>query len=160
MTTLTVNLTRSVSMSDPAGMAQARPELEALVDEVRLLWNALVRRGEALHRREPLSMGMRAVLEFLRAHGPGSVPAVARRRGVSRQHIQVLANALLAQGLVEAVANPAHRRSPLLCLTAKGERTIDRMRRREAAVLADVPLTPSELHRARATLRTLRRSLG
>lgn len=140
-------------------MAIPRPELEALLDEVRLLWNTLVRRGETLHRREPLTMGMRAVLEFLRRSGPASVPAIARARGVTRQHIQALVNPLVELGLVVAAPNPAHRRSPLMRLTAKGERCIDRMRRREAAVLGAVPVARSELARATETLRVLRRSL-
>jgi DNA-binding MarR family transcriptional regulator len=134
-------------------------ELEALIDEVRLLWNALVRRGEALHAREPVTMGMRAVLEFLARNGPTPVPAIARRRGVSRQHVQALVNPLLERGLVEATANPAHRRSPRIRLTAKGERTIERMRRRETALLGGVRLGAGELRRAAATLRALRRSL-
>jgi DNA-binding MarR family transcriptional regulator len=141
-------------------VAVARPELEGLIDEVRLLFNTLVRRGEALHAREPVTMGMRAVLEFLKRNGPTSVPAIARSRGVTRQHIQSLVNPLLEHGLVEAAANPAHRRSPLMLLTAKGERTIDRMRRREASVLGDVRLAAAELRSAAATLRALRRSLG
>lgn len=140
-------------------MAAQRPELEALIDEVRLLWNTLVRRGEALHRREAVTLGMRAVLEYLRRSGPASVPSIARARGVTRQHIQALVNPLLEAGLVEAVPNPAHRRSRLMRLTAKGERTIDRMRGREAGVLGGVAVAPTELARAADTLRALRRSL-
>lgn len=140
-------------------MAAPQPELEALIDEVRLLWNTLVRRGETLHRREALTMGMRAVLEFLRRSGPASVPSIARARGVTRQHIQALVNPLVDAGLVEAAPNPAHRRSPLIRLTAKGERSIDRMRRREAQVLGVVAVARPELARAAETLRALRRSL-
>ena len=136
-------------------MAAPQPELEALIDEVRLLWNTLVRRGETLHRREALTMGMRAVLEFIARNGPTPVPAIARRRGVSRQHVQALVNPLLERDLVEATANPAHRRSPRIRLTAKGERTIGRMRRREAAVLSEIRLGAGELRRAAATLRAV-----
>ena len=85
-------------------------------------------------------MGMRAVLEFLRRNGPATVPTIARSRGVSRQHIQALVNLLLGQHLAEAADNPAHRRSLLVQLTAKGAQTIDRMRRREAAVLGETEI--------------------
>ena len=129
---------------------------EQLIEEVRLLWNTLVQRGDRLHQREELTMGMRAVLEFLRRNGPTAVPAIARARRVTRQHIQALVNPLLERGLVACVANPAHRRSPLIQLTARGERTIDRMRGREAAVLGDVPLSRAQLQRAAETLRALR----
>ena len=145
-----------------AGRAEdVTKERELVIDEVRLLWNALVRRGEALHADEPLTMGMRAILEFLLRNGPTTVPDVARRRGVTRQHVQALVNPLLEEGLVEAVENPAHRRSPLMRLTARGERTIRRMRRREAAVLdeADPGLSRGELQRTASALRRIRRAL-
>ena len=135
--------------------------LEELIDEVRLLWNALVQRGERLHAGEELSMGRRAVLEFLAKNGPATVPEIARRRRVSRQHIQALVNPLLDAALVAAAANPAHRRSVLLRLTGAGERKLERMKRREALFVrrADPPLAEVELHRAAETLRTLRSSL-
>ena len=136
-------------------------DLDRLIDEVRLLWNALVRRGERLHEREAVTMGMRAVLEFLVRHGPTAVPAIARQRGVTRQHIQALVNPLLEAKLVEAVDNPAHRRSALLRLTAAGERTIIRMRRREGEALRGVTQGPSrgDLRRAAATLRSVREEM-
>ncbi len=135
-----------------------RKESEFVIDEVRLLWNALIRRGEHLHQSEPLTMGMRAILEFLLRNGPTTVPNIARSRGVSRQHVQALVNPLVEQRLVKAADNPAHRRSPLMQLTARGERTIERMRGREAAVLddADLDLSPAEMHRTAAALRRIR----
>jgi len=136
-------------------------ERELVIDEVRLFWNALVRRGQDLHADESLTMGMRAILEFLLRNGPTTVPNVARRRGVTRQHVQALVNPLLEDGLVEAVENPAHRRSPLMRLSARGESTIRRMRRREAAVLdeADAGLSRTELQRTASALRRIRRAL-
>lgn len=52
--------------------------------------------------------------------GPQTVPAIARSRPVSRQHIQKLADELAAEGLVEFVDNPEHKRSKLMRLTAAG----------------------------------------
>jgi DNA-binding MarR family transcriptional regulator len=145
----------------PAPAPDAIEPLERVVDEVRLLWNALVRAGEDLHAREGLTMGMRAILEFLQRHGPGTVPNVARRRGVTRQHVQALVNPLLERRLVRARDNPAHRRSPLIELTAAGRRTIERMRRREAAVFRQVApgLAAAELRRTAGTLAALRAAL-
>jgi DNA-binding MarR family transcriptional regulator len=135
--------------------------LESLIDEVRLLWNTLVQRGEHLHAAEPISMGMRAVLEFLGRHGPTSVPNIARSRRVSRQHIQVQVNALTQEGCVELRANPAHKRSSLVALTRRGERTLARMREREAAVFAEAEIeaSPARLERAARTLRAVREAL-
>ncbi|MEZ4216331.1 MAG: MarR family transcriptional regulator [Myxococcota bacterium] len=135
--------------------------LDELIDEVRLLWNALVQRAERLHRGSGVTVAMRAVLEFLARAGPTSVPHVARARRVSRQHIQAIANALVERGLVATDANPAHRRSPLLRLTPKGARAIARMQDREQTTLAAAApvATPAELARAAATLRKVRGAL-
>ncbi|MGW8813432.1 MarR family winged helix-turn-helix transcriptional regulator [Gordonia terrae] len=51
---------------------------------------------------------------------PMTVPQIARRLGVSRQHILRLTNALADEGLVEPVVNPDHKTSPLLELTPAG----------------------------------------
>jgi DNA-binding MarR family transcriptional regulator len=145
----------------PAAVAKVSPvekELETVIDEVRLLFNTLVQRGEALHARDSVTMGMRAVLEFLANNGATTVPNIARSRRVSRQHIQALVNPLLEIGLVRAVSNPSHKRSPLMALTGRGERKIQQMRSREARVFehGDVGLTPAQLRRVAEGLCTLR----
>jgi DNA-binding MarR family transcriptional regulator len=142
-------------------MSNDTAPLEAVFDEVRQLWNRLVEVGEALHAREPVTLGMRAVLEALLAKGPSSVPALARARHVTRQHIQTLANALLEQGLVQAGGNPAHRRSPLLALTTSGQTLIRRMKAREAERLRPLGrrFPASDLQRTAALLRALREAL-
>lgn len=53
--------------------------------------------------------------------GPLTVPQIAQMRPTSRQRMQRLANELAAEGLVEFVDNPNHRRSKLVRLTPKGE---------------------------------------
>jgi DNA-binding MarR family transcriptional regulator len=52
--------------------------------------------------------------------GPLTVPQIAEMRPTSRQRMQRLADELAAEGLVEFVDNPSHRRSKLVRLTAKG----------------------------------------
>jgi DNA-binding MarR family transcriptional regulator len=66
--------------------------------------------------------GTWGLMRSLARGGPQTVPELARARPVARQHIQKLANELAAEGLVEFVDNPRHRRSKLLKLTASGER--------------------------------------
>ena len=53
--------------------------------------------------------------------GPLTVPQIAQMRPTSRQRMQRLADELAADGLVEFVDNPKHRRSKLVRLTRKGD---------------------------------------
>lgn len=53
--------------------------------------------------------------------GPLTVPQIAQMRPTSRQRMQRLANELAAEGLVEFVDNPRHRRSKLVRLTPEGD---------------------------------------
>lgn len=65
------------------------------------------------------------MMRTLRVEGPLTVPDLARRRPVARQHIQKVANDLALQGLIEFADNPRQRRSKLLRLTPQGERMFD-----------------------------------
>ena len=53
--------------------------------------------------------------------GPLTVPQIAQMRPTSRQRMQRLADELAAEGLVEFIDNPKHRRSKLVRLTRKGD---------------------------------------
>ena len=52
--------------------------------------------------------------------GPLTVPQIAEMRPTSRQRMQRLADELAAEGIVEFIDNPKHRRSKLVQLTRKG----------------------------------------
>jgi DNA-binding MarR family transcriptional regulator len=136
--------------------------VEELLDQVRLTWHVTVQAAERLHADEPITLGMRAVLELLARSGATAVPEMARSRHVTRQHIQALVNELLALRLVSLADNPAHRRSALVELTPDGRRTIERMKRRERRLFERLALRarPDEVRRAAATLRALREALG
>ena len=86
---------------------------------------------------------------------PLTVPQVARRLGVSRQHILRLTNELTADGLVEPIANPDHKTSPLLRLTPDGESTLAAIN--QAALQSNNAirheLTPARLAELRSLLR-------
>jgi DNA-binding MarR family transcriptional regulator len=137
-------------------------QIVELLDEVRLLFNRAAQVVEELHHGERVTAGMRAVLEALDRAGSAPVPEIARRRQVSRQHIQVLVNALLAEELISTQDNPAHRRSPLVQLTPAGALMIRRMKKREQRYLArlEVAVGPGEFARARRTLENLREAMG
>ena len=110
--------------------------------------NALAEEGGGI------GVATRAVLERLDEAGPETVPQTARALGFRRQFIQRLVDELLARGLAERVPNPAHRRSPLLRLTASGAGTMARVRAREAAALREVaaPLSDAEVATFRAVM--------
>jgi DNA-binding MarR family transcriptional regulator len=137
-------------------------EIETLIDEVRLLWNALVQYGDRLHEAEPVTMGMRAVLEFLSKNGSMTVPKIARARRVSRQLIQGFVNELIAHDFVRTKSNPLHKRSSLIVLTPSGTRKIRSMRRKEGQLLAntDLGLSASRLRDLSEGLRTVRAAIG
>src|SRR5215472_6495101 len=65
--------------------------------------------------------------------GPLTVPQIAQMRPTSRQRMQRLADELEAEGLVEFIDNPKHRRSRLVQLTRKGD---ERFRELQARLLA------------------------
>lgn len=56
-----------------------------------------------------------------------TVPQIARRLGVSRQHILRLTTELVGEGLVETVTNPDHKTSPLLKLTPTGAEVLSKI---------------------------------
>jgi len=137
-------------------------EIVAVLDEVRLLAHRAVQVNERLHGTEPVTASGRAVLEQLHRSGPASVSAIARQRGVTRQHIQTLVNTLLEHRLVTAGDNPAHRRSPLITITPAGTRLIRRMTERELRYLSRLRLrlADRDLARTRRTLAALRDAIG
>lgn len=143
-----------------AGAVEA--SVGALLDEVRMLFHRTVQVAEELHAGEPVTLGMRAVLESVFRQGPASVPQIARRRLVTRQHIQSLVNGLQEHGLVVLEPNPAHRRSALVALSPAGRRLIERMLRREAGFYSGMNLDvgPEAIGQAARTLARVRRGMG
>ncbi|SMX25066.1 MarR family winged helix-turn-helix transcriptional regulator [Boseongicola aestuarii] len=103
----------------------------------------------------------RDVLDFLVFEGAATVPQIARSRGVSRQHIQKRADALVEKGLAEFVENPAHKSSRLLEASIKGERTHATASRGEAKVLQQLSgkISPKDIETARAVFRTIAKAV-
>src|SRR5579871_4207071 len=105
-------------------MATWQPDLAPLVSRIPRLYFLLRAFGEALHADLGVTTAMRGVMTSLAGVGPRTVPELARERPVSRQHIQAVVNELMTAGLVQATANPAHRRSQLIGLTDQGQRVL------------------------------------
>lgn len=90
---------------------------------------------------------MRAVLDMLRLSGPMTVPQMGRAQALSRQFVQRMVNDAAEHGFIEAVPNPAHRRSSLITLTDAGRVVIEAVIAREHGLLAQVggELTQAEV---------------
>ena len=94
-----------------------------IIRKLRRLFRALTAQRDETLKRFGLSGAERTVLEFLYPDAALTVPQIARRFRVSRQHIQVNVNSLGDKGLLLQTENPDHARSPLLRLTNKGVTT-------------------------------------
>jgi DNA-binding MarR family transcriptional regulator len=110
---------------------------------IRRLFRAMAARADQYLAEAELTAADRAVMEFLTTSDALSVPEIARRYNVSRQHIQVTVNALLSKGLLRSIDNPKHKRSRLVRLSSLGRDSFAEIRRNETTlieeVFADIP---------------------
>ncbi|HTE51256.1 MAG TPA: MarR family transcriptional regulator [Kofleriaceae bacterium] len=133
-------------------------EVRAVVDETIALYHRLRWVADRMHGDEARSAARRGVLRGLVRYGAQTVPALARRRFVTRQYMQEVVDALEVAGLIERLPNPRHVRSRLVRATARGEalaRRMDEMDHRalSAAVgsiaARDLQVTARTLHALR-----------
>ena len=76
--------------------------------------------------------------------GPLTVPQIAQMRPTSRQRMQRLANELAAEGLVEFIGNPKHRRSKLVRLTPQGDACYRELNARLLSIASTMGVALSE----------------
>lgn len=140
--------------------AKAAPEsaFNLLVDETVMLYRRLNIVAEDVHHRGEMSGGYRGILRILKAEGPLTVPQMARKRAVSRQHIQMLVNRLATDNFVQTISNPANKRSPLVALTARGGQFVEEMDQREAKLLlkSELGLSEQQIREAAHSLKIIR----
>lgn len=129
-----------------------------LFDETTALFHRLRAAAAQAHGQGELTAARRGILLSLEQHGPSTVPALARMRPVSRQHVQSVVDGLLADGLVQTRPNSAHRRSNLIALTAGGQALLGRIHSRERKLLAGIAwkVTPRSVKAAASVLRQVR----
>ena len=89
--------------------------------------------------------------------GPLTVPQIAEMRPTSRQRMQRLADELAADGHVEFIDNPKHRRSKLVRLTRKGDAHYRELNRRLLAIASTmgVGLSKGDIRRTTEIVRQL-----
>jgi DNA-binding MarR family transcriptional regulator len=112
-------------------MNTAAHDLTSAAQDIRRCFQLLRTIADALHEEHGVTASMRAVMEHLAAHGATTVPQIARQKFVTRQHIQMIVDGLLARGLVTLKENVAHKRSPLVALSEQGAKLFDLMRAKE-----------------------------
>src|SRR5438093_294379 len=109
--------------------------LEALFAEVNALAIQLRKPAGFIEPDESLPVVGRSILQILDRHGLQTVPQIARLHASSRQNIQILVNRLAAEGWVEFMTNPAHKRSDLVRLTERGQNLVAAVAERTAGFL-------------------------
>jgi DNA-binding MarR family transcriptional regulator len=135
-------------------------EYQRLVADLFEVAGALRRDGEATARRAGQTQARWQVM-WIAATGELTVPAIARRLGVTRQNVQRIAHELVADGLATFAENPDHRRSPLMLLTPRGREILDEINRVASRrnLQAAAELGDDGTRRLRDLLDDLRRAL-
>lgn len=129
-------------------------KLNAVIRDVRLCFNLLRTRADEMHKDLGVNASMRSVMESLAGGNERTVPNIARSRGVSRQHIQVIVNALTKANLVAVRDNPEDRRTFLVFLSDQGREVFGEIQKREAVELQHLSMTFTS-DELRVTLKTL-----
>ncbi|MFB6572124.1 MarR family winged helix-turn-helix transcriptional regulator [Streptomyces noursei] len=118
------------------GAAETAEELlYDVIRRLRPLQRTIVRAAERTLDGTGLTAGERTLLDALRAHGPRTVPQLARSLDLDRQPVQRWVNHAAELGLVVTTANPAHRRSSLIRLTDEGTAMMRGVQEAEAGKL-------------------------
>jgi DNA-binding MarR family transcriptional regulator len=129
---------------------------------VRRLFRALAQKASENLGQYQLSVADRAVMEFLYPQEQLSVPEIASRYQVSRQHVQVTVNTLRDKGLLESRPNPRHKRSVLMELSEKGGELFAEILAKDKETVDQLfsAVPPVDRKTTRRTLETLLRELS
>ena len=136
--------------------------ITALILEAFRLNGGLLRAGDRIAGAYGQTSGRWQVLGALR-NGPETVAGIARAMGLTRQSVQRTADLLAAEGIVEFVENPAHRRAKLVHLTSAGRETLAGISALQVTwangLAAALAADEAEIDAATEVLRQLRREL-
>jgi DNA-binding MarR family transcriptional regulator len=105
---------------------------------IRSLFRALGQKATENLSDLGVSVADRAVMEFLYPDERLSVPEIAERYKVSRQHVQVTVNTLLDAKLLATRENPRHKRSAHIVLTADGKSLFRKIRERDMKLVTQI----------------------
>lgn len=136
--------------------------LYKLILEIRGAFQDLKALSDGMNDDIGVTAAHRAVMESLYGRTGRTVPQIAKAKNVSRQHIQLLVDTLVAKGVLEFTRNPDHKSSRLVGLTDMGRQLFEQIRAQEAKKMAQLSahLDTAALNDAVRVLRELRRSIG
>ncbi len=128
-----------------------------LIWHTRRLFQQLRETSDQLLTGTGINSSQRAVLEFLIKDGEQTVSSMAKDKNVSRQHIQKVVNVLLEQGLIQAMDNPEHKRSPLMKATANGKKLFQRVAAKESELIKSISgnFTAKDINTSLETLKQI-----
>jgi DNA-binding MarR family transcriptional regulator len=136
--------------------------LTELIVEVFRVNGDLLSAGNRLTKPFAQTSARWQVLGAIR-HAPQTVAGIARDMGLTRQSVQRTADLLAAEGVVEYIDNPAHRRAKLVRLTGHGRQLLAAISRQQVAwanELAEaLPMGESHIRAALIVLQHLRTQL-
>ena len=124
---------------------------------VRRLFRSLAYKSNEMLEELEITAADRAVMEFLYPDKKLSVPEIASRYRVSRQHVQVTINPLVERGLLLTEPNLRHKRSVLVALTKSGRALFKSVINRESRVIDELfsEISSSNVKTTAATLNAL-----
>ena len=124
---------------------------------IRRLFRALSQKSSENLEGLGISVADRAVMEFLYPNKRLSVPEIAEKYNVSRQHVQVTVNSLIEKKLTVIKENPRHKRSPHIMLNAKGREVFNAVLKKdeEAVKLLFSHFSKNKVQITRQTLQSL-----
>lgn len=163
---MTTEVSLSVSSFDNAGVnwrhwtAMATRKAEAIAELMLDVAQCFFRIRAAGQKTGLITSWGGGAFGFMRSLamlGPLTVPQIAEMRPTSRQRMQRLADELAADGLVEFIDNPKHRRSRLVQLTRKGAARYREMTARFLAMASSIggELNEPEIRKTAAVVRQL-----
>ena len=141
---------------------KAGDALTGLILEVFRVNGDLLSAGDALVGDLGQTASRWQVLGAIR-NSEDTVSGIARTMGLARQSVQRTADLLAAEGIVEFVANPAHRRAKVVRLTPQGQSLLADIAPRQNAwvdaLARALSFDAAQIEQARALLAELRTQL-
>lgn len=124
---------------------------------IRRIFRAMSQKADKYLESLGVSAADRAVMEFLYPHNRLSVPQIANKYLVTRQHVQATVNSLKIRGLVGMEENPRHARSRLVALSDRGHDLFAEIAVRDEAAIKEIfrDVSDGKCVRTRKTLARL-----
>lgn len=127
-----------------------------LIDSLKSLHKEINKISNTYLQYDAINVSQRAILENLLDQS-FTVPQIAKKHNVSRQHIQTNVNNLIEKSFVISEKNVAHKRSNLITITQKGKKLFEEIVEFENRLISDLfsDLNESQIITTQSTLKTM-----